>query len=409
MTDTRSRDLITQIVHHPYVPPADFVAPQPPVHKGSTVLFPNVAAMRERRWLDKSSYTYGLHGTPTTYQLEERLCALEGGLQCLLVPSGLSALTTVSLALLNAGDEVLVPDNAYGPNKDFTEIELKRLGIAHAFYDAMNLADLEAKITPATKLVWLEAPGSVSMEFPDLAALVRLCRERGVKTVLDNTWGAGLAFRPFDLLADGGSLGVDITAHALTKYPSGGGDVLMGSIITRDANLHMRIKLTHMRLGIGIGANDAELLLRSLPSVGLRYQAHDVAARDLARWLGQQPAVVQVLHPALEEAPGHVHWKALCGAAHGGQGAAAGLFSVVIDPTYGQDAVDRFCDSLQLFKLGYSWGGPISLVVPYDIERMRSQPHAQLKTGTVVRFSIGLEQVDDLRADLAQALSQAFA
>jgi cystathionine beta-lyase len=177
------------------------------VHKGSTVLFPNVAAMRERRWLDKSSYTYGLHGTPTTYQLEERLCALEGGLQCLLVPSGLSALTTVSLALLNAGDEVLVPDNAYGPNKDFTEIELKRLGIAHAFYDAMNLADLEAKITPATKLVWLEAPGSVSMEFPDLAALVRLCRERGVKTVLDNTWGAGLAFRPFDLLADGGSLG----------------------------------------------------------------------------------------------------------------------------------------------------------------------------------------------------------
>jgi hypothetical protein len=174
---------------------------------------------------------------------------------------------------------------------------------------------------------------------------------------------------------------VDITAHALTKYPSGGGDVLMGSIITRDANLHMRIKLTHMRLGIGIGANDAELLLRSLPSVGLRYHAHDVAARDLARWLGQQPAVVQVLHPALEEAPGHVHWKALCGAAHGGQGAAAGLFSVVIDPKYGQDAVDRFCDSLQLFKLGYSWGGPISLVVPYDIERMRSQPHAQLKPG----------------------------
>lgn len=409
MTQDHARDLITQIVHHPYVPPADFVAPQPAVHKASTVLFPNVAAMRERRWLDKSSYTYGLHGTPTTYQLEERLCALEGGLQCLLVPSGLSALTTVSLALLNAGDEVLVPDNAYGPNKDFTEIELKRLGIGHAFYDPMNLADLQAKITPATKLVWLEAPGSVSMEFPDLAAMVRLCRERGVTSVLDNTWGAGLAFKPFDLLADGGSLGVDVTAHALTKYPSGGGDVLMGSIITRDAGLHMRIKLTHMRLGIGVGANDAELLLRSLPSVGLRYRAHDVAARDLAQWLGQQAAVVQVLHPALAGSPGHAHWQALCGAAHGGQGAAAGLFSVVIDPRYGQDAVDRFCDSLQLFKLGYSWGGPISLVVPYDIERMRGQPHAQLHAGTVVRFSVGLEQVDDLRADLAQALAAAFA
>lgn len=409
MTQDHARDLITQIVHHPYVPPADFVAPQPAVHKASTVLFPNVAAMRERRWLDKSSYTYGLHGTPTTYQLEERLCALEGGLQCLLVPSGLSALTTVSLALLNAGDEVLVPDNAYGPNKDFTEIELKRLGIGHAFYDPMNLADLQAKITSATKLVWLEAPGSVSMEFPDLAAMVRLCRERGVTSVLDNTWGAGLAFKPFDLLADGGSLGVDVTAHALTKYPSGGGDVLMGSIITRDAGLHMRIKLTHMRLGIGVGANDAELLLRSLPSVGLRYRAHDVAARDLAQWLGQQAAVVQVLHPALAGSPGHAHWQALCGAAHGGQSAAAGLFSVVIDPRYGQDAVDRFCDSLQLFKLGYSWGGPISLVVPYDIERMRGQPHAQLQAGTVVRFSVGLEHVDDLRADLAQALAAAFA
>ena len=408
MTHDTSRDLITQIVHHPYVPPADFLAPQPPVHKGSTVLFPTVAAMRERRWLDKSSYTYGLHGTPTTYQLEERLCTLEGGAQCLLVPSGLSALTTVSLALLNAGDHVLLPDNAYGPNKDFAEVELQRLGIAHAYYDAMDLADLQAKITPATRLVWLEAPGSVSMEFPDLPAMVRLCRARGVTTVLDNTWGAGLAFAPFDLLRDGGSLGVDITAHALTKYPSGGGDVLMGSIITRDAGLHMRIKLTHMRLGIGVGANDAEMLLRSLPSVALRYHAHDVAARSLARWMGTQAAVVQVLHPALAGAPGHAHWQALCGAANAGQGAAAGLFSVVIDSKFDQQAVDRFCDSLQLFKLGYSWGGPISLVVPYEMERMRSQPRTQLHAGTVVRFSIGLEQVEDLRADLQQALHQAF-
>ena len=408
MTHDTSRDLITQIVHHPYVPPADFLAPQPPVHNGSTVLFPTVAAMRERRWLDKSSYTYGLHGTPTTYQLEERLCTLEGGAQCLLVPSGLSALTTVSLALLNAGDHVLLPDNAYGPNKDFAEVELQRLGIAHAYYDAMDLADLQAKITPATRLVWLEAPGSVSMEFPDLPAMVRLCRARGVTTVLDNTWGAGLAFAPFDLLRDGGSLGVDITAHALTKYPSGGGDVLMGSIITRDAGLHMRIKLTHMRLGIGVGANDAEMLLRSLPSVALRYHAHDVAARSLARWMGTQAAVVQVLHPALAGAPGHAHWQALCGAANAGQGAAAGLFSVVIDSKFDQQAVDRFCDSLQLFKLGYSWGGPISLVVPYEMERMRSQPRTQLHAGTVVRFSIGLEQVEDLRADLQQALHQAF-
>ncbi|KAB2899538.1 MAG: cystathionine beta-lyase [Burkholderiaceae bacterium] len=403
-------DLSTRIVHHEYTPPAGFLAPQPGVFKASTVIFPNVAAMRAREWKDKSSYTYGLHGTPTTYQLEERLCTLEGGQQCLLVPSGLAAIATVALALLRAGDEVLIPDNAYGPNKALAEVELKHYGIRHVLYDAMDPADLAAKITPATRLVWLEAPGSVTLEFPNLREMVRICRERGVTSALDNTWGAGLAFAPFDLEGDGnGSLAVDISAHALTKYPSGGGDVLMGSIITRDEPLHLKIKLTHMRLGLGVGANDVEAVLRALPSVGLRYRAHDIAARELARWMGTQAAVVQVLHPALAGSPGHEHWKALCGAANQGDGAAAGLFSVVIDPRYTQAQVDRFCDSLRLFKLGYSWGGPMSLVVPYDLPSMRKCATPQLRLGTLVRFSIGLESVEDLRSDLAQALALAFA
>lgn len=294
--------LATRIVHHDYVPPGDFAAPQPGVFKASTVIFPNVAAMRSREWKDKSGYTYGLHGTPTTFILEERLCTLEGGLQCLLVPSGLAAIANVALALLQPGDEVLIPDNAYGPNKDLANGELRRFGIRHVFYDALNPADLAARITPATKLVWLEAAGSVTLEFPDLCEQVRICRARGVITALDNTWGAGLAFAPFDLLGDG-TLGVDISAHALTKYPSGGGDVLMGSVITRDTSLHMKLKLTHMRLGLGVGANDAEAVLRSLPSIGLRYRAHDEATRQLARWMQQQPAVAQVLHPALEDSP----------------------------------------------------------------------------------------------------------
>ena len=156
--------LSTHLIHHPYKPPADFEGPLTAVHKASTVYFENVQAMRDRRWLDKSSYTYGLHGTPTTYTLEERLASLEGGLQCLLVPSGLAAIATVSLALLKTGDEVLVPDNAYGPNKTLTEGELAHFGITHQYFDPMNLEDLAAKITPATKLVWLEAPGSVTME-----------------------------------------------------------------------------------------------------------------------------------------------------------------------------------------------------------------------------------------------------
>ena len=201
--------------------------------KASTVIFPNVAAMRSREWKDKSGYTYGLHGTPTTFILEERLCALEGGLQCVLVPSGLAAIGNVSLALLKAGDEVLMPDNAYGPNKSMSEATLAQFGIRNVLYDALDPADLAARITPATRLVWLEAPGSVTLEFPDLCELVRICRARGVTTALDNTWGAGLAFAPFDLTGDG-SLGVDVSVHALTKYPSGGGDVLMGSVITRE-------------------------------------------------------------------------------------------------------------------------------------------------------------------------------
>lgn len=391
-----SQASITSLIHHSYVPPAGFDAPQPGVFKASTVIFPNVAAMRGRDWKNKSGYTYGLHGTPTTFLLEERLAALEGGLQCVLVPSGLAAIANVSLALLKSGDQVLIPDNAYGPNKALAEGELAAYGITHDFYDPLNPADLAERITPQTRLVWLEAPGSVSMEFPDLPSLVRVCRARGVLCALDNTWGAGLAFPPFDL---GDGLGVDVSAHALTKYPSGGGDVLMGSVVTRDEALHLQIKLTHMRLGLGVAANDAEVILRSLPSIALRYEAHDRTARTLARWMATRPEIAQVLHPALEGSPGHGHWKALCGA----HGLAAGLFSVVFDARYSSTQIDRFCDSLRLFKLGYSWGGPVSLVVPYDMASMRK---SWAPRGGLVRFSIGLEATEDLQADLLTALSQ---
>ncbi|MDR2128060.1 MAG: PLP-dependent transferase, partial [Burkholderiaceae bacterium] len=310
--------LSTRLIHHPYIPPADFAAPQPAVHKASTVFFPNVAAMRSRDWKDKSAYTYGLHGTPTTFMLEERIATLEGAAQCLLVPSGLAAIATVGLALLKTGDEVLVPDNAYGPNKTFTEGELRHFGITHQYYDPMDVADLAARIGPATRLVWLEAAGSVTLEFPDLLAQVRLCHEKGVTCALDNTWGAGLAFKPFDL--DGQGLAVDISAHALTKYPSGGGDVLMGSITTRNAALHLKLKLCHMRLGLGVSGNDAEAILRGLPSIGLRYAASDRAARQLAAWAAQQPEFAQVLHPALPQSPGHAHWRTVCGAAEASDG-----------------------------------------------------------------------------------------
>jgi len=385
----------TRLIHHPYAPPDGFVAPQPGVFKASTVIFPNVAALQARNWKDKGGYTYGLHGTPTTFLLEERIATLEGGRDTLLVPSGLAAITLVDTALLQSGDEVLIPDNAYGPGKELARQELARWGIKHRFYDAMNPDALAATIGPATRLVWLEAAGSITMEFPDLRALVRAARERGVPTALDNTWGAGLAFDAFDL---GEGLGVDISAHALTKFPSGGGDVLMGAVTTRDHDLHLRLKSTHMRMGWGVGANDVEAVLRALPSLALRYAAQDAAARALARWWLGQPQASRVLHPALEGSPGHAHWRGLCSQ-------AAGLFSVVFDERHPREQVHAFVDALKLFKLGYSWAGPVSLVVPYDFDLIR--PGSPWR-GTLVRFSLGLEDVQDLQQDLATALQAVF-
>jgi len=386
------QDPSTTLIHHPYQAPAGFDAPQPPVYKASTVYFPSAAAMRARNWKSRAGYTYGLHGTPTTFLLEERIATLEGGLQTLLVPSGLAAITLVDMALLKSGDEVLIPDNVYGPSKALAAGELAGWGITHRLYDPMDADSLTQALSPATKLVWLEVPGSITMEFPDLRALLATARARGVLTALDNTWGAGVAFNGFDL---GDGLGADIVIQALTKFPSGGGDVLMGSVTTRDEALHLQLKYSHMRMGWGVGANDVELVLRSLPTIHLRYAAQDHAARVLAQWWAGRPEIEQVLHPALPGSPGHLHWHATCSA-------AAGLFSVVFDERFAAPQVDAFVDALRLFRIGSSWAGPVSLVVPYDLAPMRAWPAWR---GTVVRFSIGFEAVGDLIADCTQALA----
>jgi cystathionine beta-lyase len=385
--DDASDSLSTSLIHHPYRPPAGFAAPQTAVHKASTVIFANSAAMRARTWQSKAGYTYGLHGTPTSFTLEARIATLEGGLHSVLLPSGLAAIALVDMALLKSGDEVLIPDNAYGPGKELARRELAGWGIAHRIYDPMDPRSLADAIGPSSRLVWLEAPGSVTMEFPDLPALVEAARSRGITTALDNTWGAGIAFDPF-------SLGVDLSMHALTKYPSGGGDVLMGAVTTRDGALHQRLMRAHMHLGQGVGGNDVETVLRALPTLPLRYEAQDRAGRALAHWWAQRSEVVQVLHPALPQSPGHAHWRALCRR-------AAGLFSVVFDERFGRPQVDAFVDALRLFKIGYSWAGPVSLVVSYDLQLIRSKPAWR---GMLVRFSVGLEAVDDLIADCEQAL-----
>ena len=390
-------ELSTRLIHHPYRPPEGFDAVAPGVHKASTVIFPNVHALRTQQWADKSGYTYGLHGTPTTFILEERIATIEGGSHCVLAPSGLSAVSLVDMAFLKQGDELLIPDNAYGPNKAFANVELAAWGITHRYYDAQDPADLAAKIGPATRLVWLEAPGSITLEFPDLPALVAIVKQandasgsrRPILTALDNTWGAGIAFNAFEL-------GADMSVQALTKYPSGGADVLMGSVVTRDHALHLPLLMAHMRLGLSVSGNDTELVLRGLNTMVLRYAAQDATTRELATWMQGQPGVVQVLHPALPGSPGHDTWRR-------DAKAAACLFSVVFDEGFKQARIDAFCDQLKLFKLGWSWAGPISLCAPYNVSSIRTQgwPHK----GGLVRFAIGLEAVEDLRADLAQAIA----
>lgn len=382
-----SKSLQTRLTTTDYRPPEGFAAFPTAIHHASTVLFKNVAALRARNWQDKSAYTYGLHGTPTTFTLEARLAEIEGGSDCLLAPSGLAAIAMVDLALLATGDDLLLPDNAYQPNRELANWLQKDFGITVRFYDPLAGEGIADLIQPNTKLIWAEAPGSVSMEVPDIPAICRAAKARGVPVALDNTWAAGLAFRAFEH-------GVDIVMQALTKYHSGGSDVLMGAVITTDKALHRKIEMAHMRLGLGVSADDAYLVLRGLPTMKLRFDAHDAAARKVAAWLKARPEIAKVLHPAFDDCPGHAVWQRdFTG--------AGGLFSVLFDPRYTEEQTDRVIDHLKLFKIGYSWGGANSLAVPYRIAQMRSRWDG---AGQLVRLNIGLEDPDDLITDLAQAL-----
>jgi cystathionine beta-lyase len=387
--EQRDKSLQTALIHSDYTAPDGFAAFPTAIHHASTVLFRNVAALRSRNWQDKSGYTYGLHGTPTTFTLEARLAEIEGGRHCVLAPSGLAAIAMIDLALLSAGDDLLLPDNVYTPSRELGTWLSQAFGISVRYYDPMIGERIAALIQPNTRLIWTEAPGSVSMEVPDIPAICHAAHAAGVLVAIDNTWSAGVAFTAFDH-------GCDISMQALTKYQSGGSDVLMGAVITRDRKLHQRIETAHMRLGYGVGADDAYLVLRGLPTLKLRFDAHDRHALRVAAWLKTRPEVAAVLHPGFEDCPGHALWRRdFTG--------AGGLFSIVFDECYSEERIDGFIDSLELFGIGYSWGGSASLAVPYRMAGMRKDwPHR----GQLVRFYIGLEDPADLIADIERALAR---
>ncbi|MGU7816352.1 cystathionine beta-lyase [Burkholderia sp. AW49-1] len=381
------RALQTRIVQPDDIIPEGFRSFVPPVARASTVVFPDLATMRALVWHNDNQWRYGLHATPTSLALAQRLAEIEGGTHALLQPSGLAAITNVYFGIVKAGDDVLIPHNIYGPNADFGSWLAKDFGITARFYDPLVGAGIADLIQPNTRLIWIEAPGSVTMEVPDVRAITTVAQARGIVTAIDNTYSAGLAFKPFEH-------GVDISVQALTKYQSGGSDVLMGATITANAELHAQLKLARMRCGIGVSVDDCSLVLRSLPSMQVRFDAHSKSALALAQWLKARPEIAAVLHPQLPDCPGHASFvRDFTG--------AGGLFSVVFDERYSSEQIDRFVEALELFAIGWSWGGACSLAMPYDVASMRAEwPHR----GTLVRFYVGLEDEADLRADIEHAL-----
>lgn len=394
---TKHQNAQTNLIHAPRKAPQYIETVQPPLYRASTIIFKSTSHLFDRHWTDPYDYSYGTHGTPTTFTLGDNIAQIEGGLFSLLAPSGLSAINLVNSTLLNSGDEVWIADNIYGPNLEHLNNLQTRYGIQVKVYNPIDIDSF----TPSEKatLIWLEAAGSVSLEFPDLKKLVKKAKQFNLLTALDNTWGAGLAFNAFDFSDE--HLSVDVTVHALTKYPSGGGDILMGSVVTRDQNLHHKLYRMHAIQGISVSGDDTAQIQRSLAHMSLRYEQQSQSTLRLLDWLKQQPQFTQVLHPSLSDSAGHQFWKEVCTT-----GKSAGLASVIFDSRYDMHAVRRFCDNLKLFKLGFSWGGPVSLVMLYDLKQMRALENTHLQQGLLVRFCIGLEDPADLIQDIQNALKQ---
>ena len=353
----------------------------PPVYHASTVLYPSAEDFLAHR----ARYQYGRRGTPTTEALELALQELEGS-QCAgvsLLPSGLAAISSAFLAVVHAGDHVLVTDSAYGPTRIFCDQILTRLGITVTYYDPLIGAGIDELIRPNTRLVYLESPGSLSFEMQDTAAIAKVAHSKEALVLIDNTWATPLYFRPLDH-------DVDLVIQAGTKYIGGHSDVMLGTVSANAATL-ARLKNTVRYTGQCEGPDDVYFGLRGLRTLAIRLERHQKSGHAVARWLEQRPEVLRVLHPALPSHPGHAIWKR-------DFSGASGLFSMVLKQVP-QKAYYAFVDSLELFGIGASWGGYESLAIPFDCAPLRTATRWQ-PGGPTVRFHIGLEAVDDLIADL---------
>ena len=355
----------------------------PPVVRGSTVLYPTADDLHAHR----GEFQYGRRGTPTTKALQQALMALEGP-QCAgigLAPSGLAAITTTLLAVLKAGDHLLVCDNAYRPTRNFCSGLLARFGVETSYFDPLVGGAISGLFKPNTKAVLVEAPGSQSFEMPDIPAIASAAHARGALVIDDNTWATPLFHRSLEH-------GVDISIQAATKYIGGHSDIMFGTI-SANARAWPLVADAIYQLGVCAGPDDVFLAIRGLRTLAVRLAQHHRSGLEMARWLAARPEVVRVLHPAIKSDPGHAIWKRdFTG--------ASGLFSIVLKPAP-QKAVDALLDTVELFGMGYSWGGFESLVIPFDCAGYRTAT-TWAPGGPTLRLHIGLENVEDLKADLAR-------
>jgi cysteine-S-conjugate beta-lyase len=381
----------TKLIHSEARVPEGFESLATPVHRGSTVVFPDTASTHTDWNQEEFGYAYGLHGTPTTLELAARIAELEGGTRTLLTPSGLAAIGVVDLAFLSAGSHVLIPENVYSPNRVLAMKLLRRFGIEASFYPPRIGAGITEHFRPNTQLVWTESPGSITMEVQDVPAICAAAHERGIPVAIDNTWSAGVLFQAFDH-------GADVSVQATTKYIGGHSDLLMGSVTIRDLAHLERLGEVRARFGLAVSPDDCSLALRGIATLAVRLNFVEQSALKIACWLAARSEVQTVLHPALESCPGHDLWKRdFTG--------SSGLFSLVLKPEFSGAQARAFVDALKLFKIGYSWGGVASLAVPYDVSRVRSDSDYGER---VVRLNIGLEECDDLLKDLEQAFGPAM-
>jgi cystathionine beta-lyase len=385
----RSRRRDTVLAHAGRDPAANHGIVNPPVYHASTVVFPTVAKLEASQVAPLDHIHYGRYGTPTTMALEEAVARLEGGDKAIALPSGLAAIACALQAFLKAGDHALIADSVYFPTRRLCNGLLAGWGVETTFYDPMVGARIADLIRPNTRVVFLESPGSLTFEVQDVPAIAKAARARGAVTVMDNTWSAGYYFQPF-------AHGVDVSIQAATKFIAGHSDAMLGVITVRD-KLHERVKMTAVNLGVCAGVDECYLGLRGLRSLAARMPRHQESGLKLARWLKSRPEVARVLHPALPECPGHKYWKRdFTG--------AAGLFSVVLKP-FSKKAVAAMLDGLELFAMGYSWGGYESLIIPIYPAKVRSATR-WTHPGPAIRIHAGLEDPDDLIADLAAGLKR---